>query len=223
MAARKRNTSGRRSGRNPREGDRAAAAPRIIGGRFGGRKLLYSGDLRTRPMKDRVREAIFNLVGPPIRGKHAVDLFAGTGAVGLEALSRGAARATFVEQHYPTAAVLRQNVASLGAEDLCEVVTANTFLWARRHAALGPSPWTVFCSPPYDFYVDRLEEVLALVGGLVASSPGQSVFVVEADKRFDFGLLVDAGAWDVRPYAPAVVGIYRKPLDLRVSNHGLHG
>ena len=169
-------------------------------------------------MKDRVREAVFNLVGPSIRGKHAVDLFAGTGAVGLEALSRGAARATFIEQHYPTAAILRQNVAALGADELCHVVTANTFLWARRQADLGPSPWAVFCSPPYDFYVDRLDEMLALVGDLVESAPGGSLFAVEADERFDFGLLPRAEAWDVRRYPPAVVGIYHK-----TSNHGLHG
>jgi len=164
-------------------------------------------------MKDRVREAVFNLVGPSIRGTHALDLFAGTGAVGLEALSRGAARATFIEQHHPTAAVLRRNVAALGADALCEVVTADTFRWARREGDLGPEPRAVFCSPPYDFYVDRLDEMLALIGGLVSSSPDQSVFVVEADRRFDFGLLARAGAWDVRVYAPAVVGIHRKKSD----------
>ena len=65
---------------------------RIVGGRFRGRKLLYSGDFRTRPMKDRLREAVFNLVGPAVAGMHAIDLFGGTGALGLEALSRGAAR-----------------------------------------------------------------------------------------------------------------------------------
>jgi 16S rRNA (guanine966-N2)-methyltransferase len=162
-------------------------------------------------MKDRVREAVFNLLGPSVRGKHAVDLFAGTGALGLEALSRGAARATFIEQHRPTAAVLRRNAASLGAEDLCEVVTANVFLWARRQASPGSLPWVVFCSPPYDFYVDRREEMLDLIGGLAASCPGQSVLVVEADKRFDFGLLPQPEAWDVRRYPPAVLGIFHKP------------
>ena len=76
---------------------------RIIGGKFRGRKLEYSGDLRTRPMKDRVREALFNLLGNAVEGKIAIDLFAGTGALGLEALSRGASRAVFIERHRPTA------------------------------------------------------------------------------------------------------------------------
>ena len=77
----------RRPGAGPTASDSAGpiAGLRIIGGRLRGRKLHYSGDLRTRPMKDRLREAIFNLIGPAIRGKHAVDLFAGTGALALEA------------------------------------------------------------------------------------------------------------------------------------------
>src|SRR5262245_47435808 len=73
--------------------------PRIIGGTLRGRKLLFAGDARTRPMKDRVREALFNLLADAVRGKHAIDLFAGTGALGLEAISRGASGATLVERH----------------------------------------------------------------------------------------------------------------------------
>lgn len=158
-------------------------------------------------MKDRVRQAVFDLLADSIRGTHAIDLFAGTGALGLEALSRGALRATFVEQHFPTADVLRQNIASLGLESVSAVAAANTFVWFRRGPDLGPTPWAVFCSPPYDFYVDRRDEMLELVGGLIGASPPGSVMVVEADGRFDFGLLPTPEAWDVRAYPPAVVGI----------------
>src|SRR5271154_4383856 len=90
------------------------AGLRIIGGRFRGRKLEYSGDPRTRPMKDRVREALFNLLSTAVKGKVAIDLFAGTGALGLEALSRGAARAVFIERHRPTAQTIGRNAAALG-------------------------------------------------------------------------------------------------------------
>ena len=82
------------------------AGLRIIGGRFRGRKLAYSGDPRTRPMKDRVREALFNLLGRAVEGKTAIDLFAGTGALAFEALSRGAARAVAIELHRPTARLI---------------------------------------------------------------------------------------------------------------------
>jgi 16S rRNA (guanine966-N2)-methyltransferase len=211
MAARKRNTPGRRS---PRDLHDAADTPiglRIIGGAFRGRKLDYTGDRRTRPMKDRVREAIFNLLGPSIAGAHAVDLFAGTGALGLEAVSRGAVRATFIEQHFPTADLLQRNAAALGIERQCEVIAANTFIWARRHRPSGPESWAVFCSPPYDFYLERREEMLDLLRGLIQSAPAGSQFVVEADARFDFGILPSAEAWDIREYSPAVVGILKKP------------
>src|SRR3972149_4576536 len=158
---------------------------RIIGGRFRGRKLLFSGDRRTRPMKARLREAVFNIVGSDVIGAHAIDLFAGTGALGLEALSRGARKATLIEQHYPTADVIRQNVSILGVERETEIVTGNVFIWARRLPDLGSAVWIVFCSPPYDFYVSRGSEILELLGGLLQAAPMNSVFVVEADERFD--------------------------------------
>jgi 16S rRNA (guanine966-N2)-methyltransferase len=247
MAKRNRKPRAAAGGRRP-DAPQPIAGLRIIGGRFRGRRLHYSGDLRTRPMKDRLREAIFNLVGPSIRGTHALDLFAGTGALALEALSRGAHQATLVEQHYPTANVIRQNVATLGVEGQAEIVVGNVFIWWKRqakgchaHACRGheepvtpmthaqpnmptasvgmapapdlptcDNPWVVFCSPPYDFYVERIGEILELIAGLTEAAPAGSVFVVEADARFDFGRLLDPQAWDVRSYPPAVVGIFRK-------------
>lgn len=180
---------------------------RIIGGKFRGRQLKYSGDLRTRPMKDRVREAIFNLVGPAIKGKHAVDLFAGTGALGLEAISRGAVRATLIERHFPTVKLIRDNIALLGLEDHVEVSAADTFIWLRQTEITADLPWVVFCSPPYDFYVDQQDKTLHLIETLHARAPVGSRLVVEADQRFDFALLPDADRWDVRRYSPAIVGI----------------
>lgn len=198
-------------GQKPADAERSAVGLRIIGGLFRGRKLEYSGDLRTRPMKDRLREAVFNLIGPDIRGKHALDLFAGTGALGLEALSRGAQKATFIEQHYPTAAIIRKNIAVLHAEQQTDVVPGNTFIWWKKRGTVLPeTPWAVFCSPPYDFYVTRTGEMMELIAGLVQAAPPSSLFVVEADERFDFLTLPVPHAWTVRAYPPAVVGIYRK-------------
>jgi 16S rRNA (guanine966-N2)-methyltransferase len=194
------------------------AGLRIIGGKFRGRKLSYSGDIRTRPMKDRLREAVFNLIGTDIKGARAIDLFAGTGALGLESLSRGASCATFIEQHFPTAAIIERNIASLEMSDCSEVIPGNTFIWFRRKQQENAEkvggnenrPWVVFCSPPYEFYITRTDEVLELLGGMIAAAPLKSVFAVEADERFDFKLLPMPDAWDVRTYPPAVVGIFRK-------------
>lgn len=188
----------------------AEAPPRIIGGTLRGRKLQYSGDLRTRPMKDRVREAVFNLLGPAVKGKHAIDLFAGTGALGLEAISRGAIGATLVERHFPTADLIRSNAKELGIEPLCTIAPANVLLWTKRLPPLPETPWIVFCSPPYDFYVDQAETVLELLRKLIEQAPAESLFCVEADERFDFGLLPASEAWDVRRYPPAIVGVWQK-------------
>lgn len=183
---------------------------RIIGGRLRGRRLAYSGDARTRPMKDRLREAIFNLIGPAVKGLHAVDLFAGTGALGLEAISRGAARATLVEQHFPTASLIRRSVAELGLEDVCQVVAADTFIWWRRQPDLGPQPQVIFCSPPYDLYSTRTAEMVDLSSGLFRASPTGSLLVVEADHRFDFKRLPGHESADIRRYPPAFVGLFEK-------------
>jgi len=162
-------------------------------------------------MKDRVREAIFNLLGPAVKGKHAVDLFAGTGALGLEALSRGAAAATLIEQHFPTASLIRKNVAALGVEDRGEIVTGDVFIWWRRRPMLPGVPWVVFCSPPYELYVRRTADVCGLLAGLLGAAPAESLFAVESDRRFDFGLLPEPDKWDVRRYPPAMVGVLEKP------------
>lgn len=183
---------------------------RIVGGRFRGRRLLYSGEIRVRPMKDRIRESVFNLLGPAVAGKHAIDLFAGTGALALEALSRGAQRATLVEMHGPTATIVRQNIAALDVEPLCTLVSADTFRWWKRRPDLGSTPRVVFCSPPYAFFVERQDEMRELIQTMLEAAPAQSLFVVESDERFDFSLLPDAEAWDVRRYMPALVGIYEK-------------
>ena len=74
----------------------------------------------------------------------------------------------------------------------------------------GAEPWVVFCSPPYDFYVERGQQMLRLIGDLIAASPPESLFVVEADARFDFASLPEPSHWDVRSYLPAVVGILEK-------------
>jgi 16S rRNA (guanine966-N2)-methyltransferase len=206
--------AGKKSSRSQRQSPRGGSSEpetrlRIIGGSLRGRRLLYHGDPRTRPMKDRVREAVFNLLGRAVQGTHAVDLFAGTGALGLEAISRGAASATLIEQHFPTARVIEQNVASLQLADRARVVAGNVFCWVQqqRWDELPSRPWTVFCSPPYEFYVGRIEELQGLLRTLYGHAPAGSWFVVESDRRFDFACLADFGEWDVRTYPPAVVGI----------------
>jgi 16S rRNA (guanine966-N2)-methyltransferase len=173
-------------------------------------------------MKHRTREAIFNLVSTECGDRHAIDLFAGTGALGLEALSRGAASATFIEKHVPSARIVEENIRSLGVEDRSTLLVTSAFLWAKRDlpsaanaTGIGQKPWLVFCSPPYAFYRERQAEMLDLIHRIQEHWPPGSIMIVEADEPFDFEMLcggaigADAGTWDVRAYAPAVIGIWR--------------
>jgi 16S rRNA (guanine(966)-N(2))-methyltransferase RsmD len=194
-----------KSAKNPEESEL-----RIIGGAMRGRKLYATGQERTRPMKDRVREAVFNLLGPDVVGKHVIDLFAGSGALALEALSRQAAGATLVERHLPTAELVRRNAAELGVADRVDVVWADTFVWMAKNPPAAAEPWLVFCSPPYAFYVERQAEMLSLVCLLLERAPAGSVFVVESDLAFDTAVLPGEHEWLVRAYPPAVVAICRK-------------
>jgi len=196
----------RKAGQTRRAGG-GAAELRIIGGRWRGSKLRYNGDPGTRPMKDRTREAIFNLIGPAVAGKQAIDLFAGTGALGLEALSRGAVAATMFERHLPTLRTIEENVRHLAAEDQTKILNGNTFFLAERFDFEADPPWIVFVSPPYDFFVDRREEMLGLIGLFCGRAPAGSLVVVESDNRFDPAELPAAEEWDTREYRPAVVSI----------------
>lgn len=186
-----------------------ASPPRIIGGTMGGRKLLFQPDPRTRPMKERVREALFNLLGPNLKGTHAIDLFAGTGALGFEAISRGAISATFVERHFPTADRIKESAAGLELTQPITIIPGNSMLWTKRMPELPTTPWVVFVSPPYDLFIDNEEGTLALVSTMMRAAPQGSLFAVESDIRFDMQKLPDAENWIVREHQPAILAVWR--------------
>lgn len=166
-------------------------------------------------MKDRVRETLFDLVGTGVRGSLAIDLFAGTGALGFEAVSRGAARAVFAERHFPTADTLRRSARELGIADRCEIRPGDVLLWARRLPDLPRDlPWTVFVSPPWAFFgIDHPQRgpLLALIDAMQRAAPSGSTLVVEADTAFDEASLPVAEAWDHRPLPPAVLHLHHIP------------
>jgi len=197
--------TGRRQSQQPR-----VAGVRIVGGRLKGRQVAYAGDTLVRPMKDRLREALFNRLGQQVKEKLVIDLFAGTGAVAFEALSRGAARAILVEKHYPTFQWLGRSVAALELEKQCELVFGDAFLWTQRVNLPGNRPWLVFFCPPYEYYTTRREQMLELIAHFVDVAPEDSVLVAEADMHFSFTLLPQDDRWIVHAYRPAQVGIYVK-------------
>ena len=187
---------------------------RIVGGNFGGRQIAYSGDPVTRPMKDDIREAVFNLVGGWTAGKAAFDLFAGTGAMGLEAISRGATCAYMIERHFPTVKIIRENVESLDPSMNAIVTGSDSFFWARKFlkdpTQWPAEPWIVFCCPPYELYVSQTESMVELIRSFKDAAPEDSLIVVESDNRFDVELLPDHEQWTVRNYTPAVISVLKK-------------
>ncbi|WP_106819503.1 16S rRNA (guanine(966)-N(2))-methyltransferase RsmD [Janibacter massiliensis] len=153
---------------------------RIIGGALGGRRIAAPPGAGTRPTSDRVREAIFSALEARIEldGVHVLDLYAGSGALGLEAASRGAARVVLVEHDRRAAATIRRNVADLGLDGVVTVA-------ARAVSAVLDGPPAdadlVFLDPPYDVGEDVLAGVLAALAA--AHLTPEAVVVVERSSR----------------------------------------
>jgi 16S rRNA (guanine966-N2)-methyltransferase len=123
---------------------------RVIGGHDRGRRLRAPRGLHTRPTADRVRVTLFDVIGPAVAGARVLDLFAGTGAVGIEALSRGAARVVLVERDQSALRALRANLATLGASRAAARVLAGDVL--QLLPTIGAEEGTfdfVFIDPPY--------------------------------------------------------------------------
>src|SRR5215212_3314740 len=120
---------------------------RIVRGSLGGRVLRAPHGADTRPTSEKVREAIFNIL-PDVEGMQVLDLFAGSGALGIEALSRGAAHATFIDQAKPALAAIRGNLRDLDLESRATVLAGDAVTLAARH--VPASAWQlVFVDPPY--------------------------------------------------------------------------
>jgi 16S rRNA (guanine(966)-N(2))-methyltransferase RsmD len=117
---------------------------RVIAGRFRSRKLKTLPGLDTRPTPDRLRESLFSIIAPRLEGTIFVDAYAGMGAVGIEALSRGAARAIFIERSRAALAVIRENVTTLGLADSVEIASGRVSTVLPRYTAD-----IVFLDPPY--------------------------------------------------------------------------
>jgi len=146
---------------------------RVIAGEFRSRKLLSIAGLETRPTSDRLRETLFNILSPNIEGAIFVDAYAGTGAVGIEALSRGARHAVFIEKDRRAVEVIKQNLASLGLEARCRVIQGTVTLYLG-----GMDADIVFLDPPYS----KEREYQAALEALEAKPP--ALTVVQHAARF---------------------------------------
>src|SRR5947199_8096948 len=117
---------------------------RIIAGKYHGRRIKSPPSLQTRPTSDRLRETLFNILAPRIEGARFLDLCAGTGAVGIEALSRGASHVTFVDKSRRVCGLIEANLETVKADDdLIEIVTAEAYEFLRKCAKKKTAPWDI--------------------------------------------------------------------------------
>ena len=149
---------------------------RIVSGKYRGRRLNAPNGLAVRPTSDSLRETLFNVLREHVPGARVLDGFAGTGALGLEALSRGAAHVTFVERDRHALEAIRANVAACGAADACAIIR-DDFVGLRARHAVGPFD-LVMVDPPYD--TASYEAILAEAAAELA--PG-GIVVIEHSRR----------------------------------------
>jgi 16S rRNA (guanine966-N2)-methyltransferase len=155
---------------------------RVIAGKYRSRTLRSLKGQALRPTSDRLRETLFNILGPTVEGATFVDLYAGTGAVGIEALSRGARAAIFVEQHEPAAILIRRNLDSLGIQSGAEILRIDVLRGLERLEARHVHAQFIFLDPPYAA-AEEYDSVLEFLGESLLVAPGGRVIAEHLGKR----------------------------------------
>lgn len=183
---------------------------RIIGGQMRGRGVMYLGDRSTRPMKDSIRETVFNILGHSVKGTVAIDLFAGTGILAIESLSRGSIHAIAIEKSGTAAKGIRSSADNIGIGSELDVLTGDAFrigpqrMRERQEATTeaadsqaATAPWIVYFCPPYSMWLEMTDKMFELIQAAATHAPAGSQLVVETDKFFDPDTL-PLEPWDIR-------------------------
>ena len=179
---------------------------RLISGRFGGRQIdaPSNDNTRTKPMGERIRNAMFNSIGSAIKDVDVLDAFAGTGSVGLEAISRGAAHATFIERDKIAQKILAKNIALLGVENETTLIRTSVANWIESQE--GKYYDIIFADPPYhDTQFSTVSKLFGLLkpnGLMVLSHPGRG----EVSQHLANGIVVV----DNRSYGNAYLTYFRR-------------
>ena len=172
---------------------------RIVAGAFRGRKLTCTVNANLRPTPQMVREALFSILGNAVPERPFFDVFAGTGVVGLEALSRGASSTTFVERDFRLIAELERHLAEFGVAEQGRIVRLDVYRWAERWQA-PDEPVTVFLSPPFRDYENRLDDLLKVIAQLQEKVHPGSVIVLQAEEAATLDELPARAEWEDRRY-----------------------
>ncbi|HEV8607264.1 MAG TPA: 16S rRNA (guanine(966)-N(2))-methyltransferase RsmD [Tepidisphaeraceae bacterium] len=164
---------------------------RIISGEFRGRKLLPPESDTTRPITDRVKQSLFDILTPHIEGARIYDLFAGTGSMGLESLSRGANFASFFESDRSALHRLQQNISSLKLEPRTQIIPGDLFKWFSTAKPNEPAN-LIFLDPPYRFLKDHSDKLHSLASAIAKdhlANDGLIIFRHDADDELQLSPL----------------------------------
>lgn len=169
-------------------------------------------------MKDSVRESLFNIIGPRIKGTEVIDVFAGTGAVAFESLSRGASAAIAIEKNRRAHSFLESTAETLGVSEKIKILFGDAFRLSG--ALLGPAsadappqdtPRITFLCPPYAMWDSITDQLNGLIRLAMDHSPPGSLIVAETEKHFDESKLTP-GEWDHRVYGGTRLSIIEPPM-----------
>jgi 16S rRNA (guanine966-N2)-methyltransferase len=186
---------------------------RVIAGTYRSRILKSLKSLALRPTSDRLRETLFNVLGPNVSGSRFLDLFAGTGAIGIEALSRGAAEVVFIENHPPASKLIGQNLDSLEIRSGFTLMAIDALrglaALTSRKPPSGHGFDCIFLDPPYAA-AEEYARVLEFLGSAELLAPGG---IVVAEHRRNFDLCEEAGTlrrFRVLKQGDAALSFYRR-------------
>jgi 16S rRNA (guanine(966)-N(2))-methyltransferase RsmD len=182
---------------------------RIIAGEFRSRPILAPKGDTTRPITDRVKQSLFDILTPHIEGARVYDCFAGTGSMGLECLSRGAGHVTFFESDRSAVALLRKNIAHLDVGDRSTVVDRDLFKWFET-SELKNAVDLVFLDPPYRFLTERPEDLRRVASRLSGSLSNEGIVVFRHDAN-DALSLAPLKRLDQRGYGGMTIELLARP------------
>lgn len=182
---------------------------RVIAGEFRGRKLLPPQSEVTRPVTDRVKQSLFDILSPSLPEAVVYDCFAGTGSMGLECLSRGAKHATFFEADRSAVERLRKNIDALGVKDRATLVTGDLFKWFACASAKGQAT-VIFLDPPYRFLREKPEALLKLTSQFQNHLTDDGIVIFRHDTA-DSIALPPLQVVDVRTYGSMTLEFLTQP------------
>jgi 16S rRNA (guanine966-N2)-methyltransferase len=181
---------------------------RIIAGQYKGRKLIDIKGKKIRPTSDRIREALFSILSQKLNNAVVLDLFAGTGALGLEALSRGAAKSIFVDKSKYAITIINKNIELLNIENKADTVLMDACIIQKQKTIFNQKFDLIFMDPPYDkdFIVKMFKNV-----NLSDMVKDESILIAEHSIRDnDFDDILGFGLFDRRTYGRTMISFFRK-------------